>query len=57
MGSRPGLTLMDRVLPGLIKNMICFGLKKNKKIKTQSRSDSSMDFGPNPTHLQLKQNY
>ena len=26
MGTRPGLTLMDRVLPGPIKNMICFGI-------------------------------
>ena len=57
MGTRPGLTLMDLVLPSPIKNRAGFGfgfffffLKK----KTQSWFRSGLGFGPNPTRLQLK---
>ena len=53
VGTRPGLTLMDRVLSSPIKNEVGFGFKKTKN-KTRSRFGSVMGFGPNPTHLQLK---
>ena len=46
--TQPGPTLMDRILPGPIKNRSGMGLKQ----KTQSGFESGLDFrkkpGPNP---------
>ena len=44
-GTRPGSTLIGRVLLGLIKNRVEFGFFKKK---TQNESGSGLSFGKNP---------
>ena len=44
VGTRPGLILIDRILPDPINNRIGYGLKKKKKPRSGSPD-------PNPTHI------
>ena len=44
VGTRPGLILIDRILPDPTNNRIGYGLKKKKKTRSGSPD-------PNPTHI------
>ena len=46
-GTRPGSTLIGRVLPSPIKNRVGFGFKKKKKLETGPR------FGKNLARTRL----
>ena len=58
-GTRPGPTLMGRILPCSIKNRVGYGFKRKnlKRFQVGSGFWKKTRLEPDPTRLNLKENY